>query len=59
MPGNVRATALRRVAAIAADLSCRAVRRRTVVRTARFVLSRACLDYPSDFSINAGSAGRR
>ena len=35
----------RRVAAIATDLTCQAVGRRTVVRAARYVLSRARLDF--------------
>jgi len=52
-------TAVRRVAAIATDLTCHAVGRRTVVRTARFVLSRARLDYPNDLSANGESALQR
>jgi FkbM family methyltransferase len=48
-----------RVAAIATDLTCRAVGRRTVVRTARFVLSRARLDYPNDLSTNGELALQR
>jgi FkbM family methyltransferase len=51
--------AVRRVAAIATDLTCRAVGRRTVVRTARYVLSRARLDYPNDLSANGESALQR
>jgi FkbM family methyltransferase len=51
--------AVRRVAAIATDLGCQAVGRRTVVRTARFVLSRARLDYPNDLSTNGESALQR
>jgi FkbM family methyltransferase len=47
---------VRRVAAIATDITCHAVGRRTVVRTARFVLSRARLDYPNDLSSNGESA---
>ena len=43
-------SAIHRVAAIATDLTCQAVGRRTVVRTARYVLSRARLDYPNDLS---------
>ena len=43
MSGNVRMIAVRRVAAIATDLTCRVVGRCTVVRTARFVLSHARL----------------
>jgi FkbM family methyltransferase len=49
-------TAARRAAAIATDLTCRAAGRRTVVRTARYVLSRARLDYPNDLSTNGESA---
>jgi FkbM family methyltransferase len=56
MPGSVRKTAARRAAAIATDLTCRAAGRRTVVRTARYVLSRARLDYPNDMSTNGESA---
>src|ERR1035438_10125983 len=52
-------TAVRRVAAIATDITCHAVGRRTVVRTARFVLSRARLDYPNDMSANGESALQR
>ena len=52
-------TAVRRVAAIATDLTCQAVGRRTVVRTARYVLSRARLDYPNDLSTNGESALQR
>jgi FkbM family methyltransferase len=52
-------TAARSVAAIATDLTCRAAGRRTVVRTARYVLSRARLDYPNDLSTNGESALQR
>ena len=52
-------TAVRRAAAIATDLTCRAAGRRTVVRTARYVLSRARLDYPNDMSTNGESALQR
>jgi FkbM family methyltransferase len=45
-------SAVRRVAAIATDLTCQAVGRRTVVRAARYVLSRARLDYPNEMSAN-------
>ena len=48
--------AVRRVAAIATDLTCQAVGRRTVVRAARYVLSRARLDYPNELHAN-GEAG--
>ena len=41
-------SALRRAATTAADLACRAAGRRRVVRAARFVLRRACLDVPND-----------
>jgi FkbM family methyltransferase len=50
---------VRRVAAIATDLTCQAVGRRTVVRTARYVLSRARLDYPNGLSTNGESALQR
>ena len=49
-------SAVRRVAAIATDLTCQAVGRRTVVRTARYVLSRARLDYPNGRSTNGEPA---
>ena len=51
--------AVRRVAAIATDLTCQAVGRRTVVRAARYVLSRARLDYPNDLATNGESALQR
>ena len=51
--------AVRRVAAIATDLTCHAVGRRTVVRAARYVLSRARLDYPNDLTTNGESALQR
>jgi FkbM family methyltransferase len=56
MPGSVGMAAVRRAAAIATDLTCRAAGRRTVVRTARYVLSRARLDFPNDLSTNGESA---
>ena len=59
MAGSVGRTAARRAAAIATDLTCRAAGRRTVVRTARYVLSRARLDYPNDLSTNGESALQR
>jgi FkbM family methyltransferase len=59
MPGSVGRTAVRRAAAIATDLTCRAAGRRTVVRTARYVLSRARLDFPNDLSTNGESALQR
>jgi FkbM family methyltransferase len=49
-------SAVRRVAAIATDLTCQVVGRRTVVRTARYVLSRARRDYPNGMSTNGESA---
>lgn len=52
-------SAVRRVVAIATDLTCQAVGRRTVVRTARYVLSCARLDYPNDLSTNGESALQR
>src|SRR5580700_5565098 len=50
--GGVGMSAVRRAAAIATDLACQAVGRRTVVRTARYILSRARLDYPNDPATN-------
>jgi hypothetical protein len=41
MPGSAGTTLVRRAVPIATDLTCRAAGRRTVVRTARYVLSRA------------------
>ena len=52
-------TAVRRAAAIATDLTCQAVGRRTVVRAARYVLSRARLDYPNGLTVNGESALQR
>jgi FkbM family methyltransferase len=52
-------SAVRRAVAIATDLTCQAVGRRAVVRTARFVLSRARLDYPNVLSANGESALQR
>jgi FkbM family methyltransferase len=52
-------SAIRRAAAIATDLTCRATGRRTVVRTARYVILRARLDYPNDLSTNGESALQR
>ena len=52
-------SANRRVAAIATDLTCQAVGRRTVVRAARYVLSRARLDYPNELATNGESALQR
>lgn len=51
--------AARRAAAIGTDLTCRAVGRRTVVRAARYVLSRARLDYPNGLAVNGESAMQR
>src|ERR1700722_15333850 len=59
MPASVGMNAARRAAAIATDLTCRAAGRRTVVRTARYVLSRARLDYPNDLSTNGESSLQR
>lgn len=59
MPESKGMTAVRRAAAIATDLTCRAAGRRTVVRTARYVLSRARLDYPNDLSTNGEAALQR
>jgi FkbM family methyltransferase len=52
-------SAVRRVAAITTDFTCRTVGRRTVVRTARYVLSRARRDYPNGLSVNGESALQR
>lgn len=52
-------SAVKRVAAIATDLTCQAVGRRAVVRTARYVLSRARLDCPNDLNSNGESAMQR
>jgi FkbM family methyltransferase len=49
----------RRVAAIATDLTCRALGRRTVVRVAHYVLSRARMDYLNDLASNGESALQR
>ena len=50
---------VRRVVAIATGTTCRVLQRRTVVRAARFVLSRARLDYPNDLSANGESSLQR
>ena len=47
---------LRRTAATATDLACRATGRRQVVRAARFVLRRACLDVPNNLHTNGESS---
>ena len=47
---------LRRTAATATDLACRATGRHQVVRAARFVLRRACLDVPNDLTSNGESS---
>ena len=52
-------SAVRRVAAIATDLTCQAMGRRAAVRTARYVLSRARLDYPNDLTSNGEPALQR
>src|SRR5580700_132283 len=57
--GGVGMTAVRRAAAIATDLTCQAVGRRTVVRAARYVLSRARLDHPNGLTVNGESALQR
>jgi FkbM family methyltransferase len=59
MSGTTGITAVRRAAAIATDLTCRAAGRRNVVRTARYVLSRARFDYPNDMSTNGEPALQR
>jgi FkbM family methyltransferase len=43
---------VRRTATTATDLACHTVGRRHVVRAARFVLRRACLDVPNDMRTN-------
>jgi len=58
MPAGV-VTAARRVAAIATNITCRAAGKRTAVRTADYVLSRARLDSPIDLSTNGESALQR
>ena len=45
-------SALRRAAASATDFACRAIGRRDVVRAARFVFRRACLDIPNNMRTN-------
>lgn len=50
---------LRRAAATATDLACRAAGRRHVVRAARFVLWRARLDVPNDLRTNGESSLQR
>lgn len=52
-------TAIRRAAAMATDLTCQAVGRRSVVRAARYVLLRARLDYPNSLTVNGESALQR
>jgi FkbM family methyltransferase len=49
----------RGVAATATDVACQALGRRTVVRAARYVLSRARLDYANDMRFNGESALQR
>ena len=51
--------ALRETAATATDLACRVTGRRQVVRAARFVLRRACLDIPNDLHTNGESSLQR
>lgn len=55
---NLR-TANRRVAATATDVACGAFGRRAVIRAARYVLSRARLDYPNDMTVNGEAAMQR
>ena len=52
-------SALRRAATTGTDLACRTVGRRHVVRAARFVLRRACLDVPNDLRTNGESSLQR
>ena len=49
----------REVAATATDVACQALGRRAVVRAARYVLSRAKLDYANDMRFNGESALQR
>jgi FkbM family methyltransferase len=51
--------ASRRIAATVTDVACQALGRRAVIRTARFVLRRARLDYPNDMTVNGESALQR
>jgi FkbM family methyltransferase len=51
--------ASRRVAQTATDVACHAFGRRAVIRTARYVLLRARLDYPNDMTSNGESALQR
>jgi FkbM family methyltransferase len=51
--------ASRRVAATATDVACQAFGRRAVIRTARYVLLRARLDYPNEMTANGESALQR
>jgi FkbM family methyltransferase len=43
---------LRQAAAAVTDLACLAVGRKTIVRSARFIYRRACLDVPNDMKTN-------
>jgi len=52
-------SALRRAATSGTDVACRAVGRRHVVRAARFVFRRACLDVPNDLRTNGESSLQR
>jgi FkbM family methyltransferase len=49
----------RRVAATATDVACQAFGRPAVIRTARYVLLRARLDYPNEMTVNGESALQR
>ena len=49
----------RRIAATATDVACQTLGRRAVIRTARYVLRRARLDYPNDMTVNGESALQR
>ena len=59
MEGSIGITAARRATAIATDFTGQVAGRRTVVQTARYVLSRARPGYPNDLSINSQSALQR
>ena len=50
---------VRRAAATATDLACRAAGRRRVIRAARFILWRARLDVPNDLRTNGESSLQR
>lgn len=57
--GSIMTSAVRLAAAVATDIACRVVGRRAVIRTTRYVLSRARLDQTSGLSFNGESALQR